>query len=451
MRPIGISFRACLTAATCLTAVTSAVAQTAAPAPAAPAAPAAADAPPPGYWINGIHLSAQIEGGIVANPSTPKINDGQSFTDRANQPILNQVLLGAEKKLDPKATGFDWAFKLSMLYGADARYTHFLGFLDQAIPKDNRNQIDVVEASATLHAPVTAFAGGMDIKAGLYATPLGAELIDPSGNAFYSHSYIFNYALPLKHTGILTTSHVTPLVDFYAGVDTGSNTTFGPWGDDNNSLAGILGFGLNLMDGNLTVLALSHFGPENASRALAPLGFNANSFMRYYNDVVIVWKYSDTLTLTTEATWARDQFGVSGFSGHPSPANAFGIAQYASYTLTDTITLNGRLEVFRDDNGFFVAGFPGNYDPVYAQKGIGAPLNTEFGIAPATYGALTLGVTWKPVVPPPITSLAIRPEIRYDQSLGGNNVFNRVVNKAGVISFKDSGAFTFGTDVVLTF
>jgi hypothetical protein len=59
-------------------------------------------------------------------------------------------------------------------------------------------------------------------------------------------------------------------------------------------------------------------------------------------------------------------------------------------------------------------------------------------------------VTFKPAVPPPITSLAIRPEIRYDQSLGGNKVFNRTVNAAGA-SFKDTGAFTVATDVILTF
>jgi hypothetical protein len=430
-----------------------------APAPAAPApaaagtttAPAAPAAPPPGYWIDGIHLSAEIEAGIVGNPEGPKLNDGQLFTDRANQPILNQVLLGAEKKLDPNATGFDWAFKLSFLYGADARYTHFLGFLDQALPKYDRNQIDVVESSATLHIPVPVFSGGMEVKAGLWATPLGSEVIDPSGNPFYSHSYIFNFALPLKHTGILTTSHITPLIDFYLGVDTGSNTTFGPNGDDNNSIAGIIGFGLNMMGGNLTVLALSHMGPENPTRALTPIGFDANSYMRYYNDVVLVWKYSDALTLTTEAAWVRDDFGAKGYLyGTPEASNAFGLAQYASYTLTDTLTLNARAEIFRDDNGFFVAGYPGNYDPVYTEKGIGAPLNTSFGIPAATYGALTLGVTFKPAVPPPITSLAIRPEIRYDQSLGGNKVFNRTVNAAGA-SFKDTGAFTVATDVILTF
>ena len=33
---------------------------------------------------------------------------------------------------------------------------------------------------------------------------LGAETIDPSGNYLYSKSYIFNFGLPLKHTGFMT-------------------------------------------------------------------------------------------------------------------------------------------------------------------------------------------------------------------------------------------------------
>jgi hypothetical protein len=459
MNTARMTFRGWLTAATCLTALgpvlaPAGMAQTTpapAPATAAPATPAA-DAPPPGYWFNGIHLSAEIEGGIVGNPSDPKLNVGQLFTDHPNQPQLNQVLVGAEKKLDPKATGFDWAFKLSMMYGSDARYTHFLGFLDQALPKSDRNQFDVVEASATLHSPVTMFAGGLDVKAGLYATPLGSEVIDPSGNPFYSHSYIFNYALPLKHTGFLATAHVTALVDLYLGVDTGSNTTFGPNGDDNNSIAGIVGFGLNMLDGNLTILALSHMGPENPSRALGMLvpPADANNYMRYFNDIVMVWKASDTLTLTTEAAWVRDDFGPSGYAGKPAAANGFGIAEYASYTLTDTLTLNARAEIFRDDSGFFVGAYPGNYDPVYAQKGL--LMSTAYFPPPATYGALTLGVTYKPAMPAPVTGLTIRPEIRYDQSLGGNNVFNGTFNPTlGHETFKDSGAFTVATDVILTF
>jgi hypothetical protein len=446
MRTAGISFRTWLAAATCLTGVVPTLvhAQTT-PAPTAAPAPAAPAAPPPGYWIDGIHLSAVIEAGIIGNPSGPKLNVGQSFTDHPNQVQLNQVLIGAEKKVDPAATGYDWGFKLSLMYGSDARYTHFLGFLDQALPADQRNQLDVVEASGTLHFPVPVFSGGLDVKAGLFATPLGAELIDPSTNPFYSHSYIFNFALPFKHTGILATAHVTPLLDLYLGIDTGTNTTFGPWGENNNTIAGIVGFGLNMMDGNLTVLALSHMGPENATRALAP-AFDANSYMRFYNDVVVVWKANEKLTITGEATWARDDFGGIITKGTPTPANAFGVAGYVAYALTDTLTLNGRAEIFRDDNGFFVTAFSGNDDPVRAQKGLPLLSGASFP-GPATYGALTLGVTYKPDVPKPLTGLMVRPEIRYDQSLGGKKVFN----PTGPTTFKDTGAFTIGTDVVVTF
>src|SRR5579859_6764041 len=113
MRTAGISFRTWLATATCLAGVVPTLvhAQTT-PAPAAAPAAAAPAAPPPGYWVNGIHLSAVIEAGIIGNPSDPKLNIGQSFTDHPNQVQLNQVLLGAEKKLDPNATGYDWAFKL---------------------------------------------------------------------------------------------------------------------------------------------------------------------------------------------------------------------------------------------------------------------------------------------------------------------------------------------------
>jgi hypothetical protein len=421
-----------------------ALAQTGTPAAATetekPAVAPAADAPPPGYWINGIHLSAQIEGGVTFNPAGPKQNFGQLFTDKPNTVLLNQILLTANKPLDPKATDFDWGFKLQGMYGSDARYTHFLGELDRVNPQD-RNQFDIVEANALFHLPVL-FEGGVDIKAGQYSTPLGFETIDPSTNPFYSHSYIFSFGLPFKHTGVLTTSHVNPMLDVYLGVDTGSNTTFGPLGENNSAVAFLGGVNLTLMDGALTVLALTHIGPENASRALSPAGFNADGYYRYYNDIVITYKSSPQLTLTTELNWIRDDFGATGFAGgRPSSANGFGIAQYASYTLNDNLTLNARAEVYRDDNNFFVAGFGANNGFDQFQKGFATPVTTA--LHATTYGEITLGVTFKPAdMPAPISGLLIRPEVRYDHDLGGARAFN---------SNKDNGSFTIASDVVLTF
>jgi len=450
----------------------SAFAQTAAPAAAPPAAtppaasgtattpaPAAPAAPPPGLWIDGIHLGAQIEGGFTINPQTPEdgVNYGRLFDDRANQAQLNQVLLTVNKPTDPNATGFDWGFKLQGMYGSDARYTHFLGVFDQAPGPGYENQFDVVEADVLLHLPFPT-AGGMDAHVGLFPTPLGYEVIDPSANPFYSHSYIFNFGLPLKHAGILTTSHITPLLDFYLGVDTGVNTTFGCCNaDDNGQVAGIIGVGLNMMGGNLTVLALSHIGPENASRTFASLinpdtgvpfgGKAANGYMRYYNDVVLTWKASDALTLTTEANWVRDDFDGFYSSGKPSAANAFGVAQYASYTLSDTVTFNARAEVYRDDNGFFVTAFPNNVGLMnnnFVGGELGLPGATSVGAGKATtYGEITIGLTFKPSLPAPITGLLIRPELRVDDALSGGHPFGSNMNASSQV--------TIASDFVLTF
>jgi hypothetical protein len=443
-----------LLAIACLAAtgvVVSARAQTAAPpppatpaqvqaAPSAPAtpaqAPAAPAAPPAGLWVNGIHLSAQIEAGIMGNPSAPAdgLNFGHLFTDHANQVQLNQLLLTANKPLDPKDPNYQWGFKLQFMYGSDARYTQFLGELNRVDP-NQRYQFDVVEANVLAHLPWLT-EGGIDLKVGQYPTPLGYETIDPSTNPFYSHSYIFQFGLPFKHTGGLTVTHVNGTLDIYAGIDTGTNTTFGPLGDNNGAIGGLGGFNLTFLDGNLTILALTHFGPEQATRLLSPIGFNANGQWRYYNDVVVTWKASDVLTLVSEANLVRDGFGTVN-----KPVNGFGFAQYASYALTDTVALNGRAEYWRDDNNFFVASFPSNNAPILAQQGF-APLVHAAPGTSTTYGALTLGVTWKPALPAPVTGLLIRPEVRWDHAFTNNHPFN---------AQQDNNAVTIGADAVLTF
>ncbi|HUN40937.1 MAG TPA: outer membrane beta-barrel protein [Acetobacteraceae bacterium] len=431
----------------------------AAPAAAAPAtsgtatapaaAPAAPAAPPPGLWIDGIHFGAQLEGGFTANPENPTdgVNFGQLFNDRANQPQLNQLMLQINKPTDPNAKGFDWGFMVQGIYGSDARYTHSLGVFDMNPGPGWENQFDVVEAAGLLHIPGPT-AGGTDVTVGLYPTPLGYEVINPANNPFYSHSYIFSFALPLKHTGIMAVTHVSPLLDIYYGIDTGVNTTFVQGvGDDNSAPAGLGGFGLNMMGGNLTLLALTHIGPENSTLLLDSLGYHANDYLRYYNDAVLTWKASDKLTLVTEGAWVRDDFDGFFSSGKPSPANAYGVAQYFEYTLSDIETLNVRVEVFRDDTGFFVTAYPnniglGNNNFVGGELGLPGAASVGTG-KPTTYGEVTVGMTFKPNLPAPITGLLIRPEVRFDDAFGGGHPFGTTMNASTQV--------TFAADFVLTF
>ncbi len=379
-------------------------------------------------WASSIKLGFQGDAGITVNPAEPsnRRNFGRLFDDNSNRPVLNQLLATVSRDVDPKATSPDFGFKLQLMYGSDARIVHTLGIFDQLI--HDRNQLDIVEANVTVRLP-GIFANGLDIKAGIYPTPLGVELIDPRTNAFYSHSYIFNYGLPYKHIGALATAHVSDLIDLYLGVDSGTNVAIGYGsGDNNNRPGGIAGIGFNLLEGKLTVLALSHMGPENSKRN-TPF---ANSAMRYYNDVAVVWKATDKLTLTTEGNYVRED----GFR-----AEAYGVAQYASYALSDTVTLNGRAEIYRDNTNFFVSTPVAERDYVALERGV----FSRFITAPkaTTYTEFTAGLTYKPSwKPEQLSTLLVRPEVRYDQTLNNSRAFN---------DGKDRGAVTLAADIIIGF
>jgi hypothetical protein len=339
-------------------------------------------------------------------------------------------LLTAERPIDPNASDWDLAYRLQGMFGTDARYTHFLGELDHVT--SDRDQVDIVEAWVNIHAPILTD-GGMDIKVGQFVTYLGAETIDPSGNYLYSKSYIFNFGIPLKHTGFMTITHVDPTLDVYLGADTGVNTSAGD-GDNNSAFAFQGGFGLNgLLDNKLTVLALTHIGPENPDTAYFKEQYPSlrpNSNLRYLNDVLFTYKASDALTLLTEFNFIKD----GGFH-----AIGYGAAEYFTYTMSDTLALVGRAEVWRDNNGFFVAAFPGNEDFINAERG--APtVKPVIGGGRTTYSEFTLGLNVKPPVPGPIQALTIRPEIRYDRSLNGTTPY---------ADGTESQQFTFGLDFIL--
>lgn len=387
-------------------------------------------------WWDSVTITGHVEAGVTFNANDPSGgNFGHLFTDKANSPLLNQALLTIQRPLDPKATGYDFGFKVQAMYGSDARYTHFLGEFDQSI--SGRNQFDIVEAHALFHLPWLT-SGGIDVKVGQYVTLEGAEVIYAPDNALYSHSYIFNFGIPFKHTGVMTTTHVNPILDIYAGIDTGVNTTFGNRfndfnsGDNNRAVAFHGGIGLNLLDGALTVLASTHIGPENPNVSSVVLaGVNPNSALRYLNDVTIIWKATDKLTFTTDLNYIRDD----GFN-----ATGGGVAQYASYVINDWLKITGRAEIWRDNNGFFVAAFPGNRD--FVRIAHGNPLGTAISGGATTYGALTVGLGIKPPVPKELDGLVIRPEIRYDASLNNTTPFG-----AGT----KSSQFTFGGDIIMPF
>jgi hypothetical protein len=393
-----------------------------------------APAPTPA-WIDAITIDGYIEGGVAFNFNQPfnKLSWGHLYTDRANWPTFNGALLTVQRPLDPKAEGYDFGFKLQGMVGEDMRYNHYIGILDYAI--NSRTQIGPIEANVLAHLPWTSpiSEGGVDLKVGMFVTYNGAEVIPAKDNLFYSHSYIFSFG-PFLHTGAMVTTHVKPWLDVYTGVTSGVNTSLGWPGDNNAAPAFHGGLGFNLLDGELTILAITHTGPENP-RQTDPLGVgwptgflgfpftaggwptvltagwpfnqggfgapnlcacNVNNTLRSFNNITTTWKPTENLTLITdmsfmmESGWNPSSFGLpqkawnaanaitgTGFWGtapaYPMGARAFGIAQYASYKINDIFKINARAEFFRDNNNFFVAAFPGYFDLVNLFHGFWCP------------------------------------------------------------------------------
>src|SRR6202047_2743539 len=345
-------------------------------------------------------LYGWIEGGITGNPDAPTDNHnfGHLFTDRANEALLNQLVITGERALDPNATGFDWGFKVQFMYGSDARYIHSLGMMD--LTTDERVQPDFPEVYASAHIPIPS-TGGLDLKLGKFVTLEGAEIIDPRTNVFYSHTYIFNFGIPFTNTTFKSVLHVNKSPDLYAEINRGVNTSIQ---DNNPSIAFEGGIGLNLLDGNLTTLAITHAGPETPHN---------NHDWRYLNDITTTWKITKNFTSITDLNLIYDE---------GADAYGYGGAQYFTYAVNDWLQLGIRGEIWRDDKGFYVAQFRANNDFIHFERGDN--LSPSFPVDPSnlgggetTYFAITGGVTIKTPVAKPLAGLFIRPEVRYDRSL----------------------------------
>jgi len=382
--------------------------------------------PAPVDWWSTVKFDAMVEGGFAGNPAgppNPPGNFGQLFTDKANMFLMNQLLLTAHRDVD-ETKNYDVGFKFQFMYGTDARYTRYLGEFPNAV--DGLYAPAIQEAWIDFKTPWLG-KGGTDFKVGQFVTPLGVEVIDPRGNFFYSHSYLFNFGLPLENTGVLAVTHVSDTLDLYGGVDTGVNTTFGSGGDPTGTASFNAGFGLNkLLNGKLTILALTHIGPSDPTD---------NSALRYLSDAFATYKFNDKLTWTTELNYAFDS--ISG--GQPG----WGIVEYLTYAYNDWLSFGMRGEYWDDINGFWVAAYKGG-NGFYDFQLTANPNDLASPTLKTAYSELTWGANIKPFSKSSkkwLASTLVRPEIRWDHSFSAD-AYN---------DFKDDNQVTLATDFVITF
>ena len=374
-------------AAPAATATAPAVTGTAAETPAAPAAW------PPGLLMDelgalGAGKTLQDIGfrtwGFIEGGFTGRLSGGQNplpglgfESTRPNNALLHQLRLTFERPYD-NTKDVDWGFRVDGLYGSDAMMTHSAGLFDHAGDGNGSDWADLTQMYVQGWVK-TGTESGLEITAGKFVTPFGAEVIDAPGNALFSHSYLFSYAIPFAHTGVKLNYIFNPQVSAYVAAVEGWDV----FEDNNDAWSTMAGTALSSkeqIDGHArATLALNVIaGPEQAGNV---------SNQRTVADVVGTYWWTSKLIETVNFDYGVEQ-NVPGVGA----AHWYGVANYFTYTINDYLSATWRAEWFRDDGGSRT-GTSGNF---YEN---------------------TWGVTITPAPNDPVwKNLLLRPELRWDQS-----------------------------------
>lgn len=352
---------------------------------------------------NGLTVGGWVQGSWTWNGRDTQFNNGRVFDFEAQDMTLNQVVIFVDKAIDwTKNKQFQLGGRMEWMWGGDARLIHSNGLFDHYGLADGPDeQFDLTQLYADIFLPVGS---GLNIRVGKFVTLLGSETINPNTNLFYSHSYLFGYAIPFTHTGVMGTYNLS---DAWA-VDFGFSRGWEQSLEDNNGCA-IDIFGRvtwNIDPKKATKLYVTGIGgPERAG--------NSEDY-RYVLDVIFTTKLADQLTLTLNADFGFED----GAADDGDDASWYGIAGYLTYSVNEWLAVNVRGEWFQDaDNS----------------RGLG----TDGSVYEAT-----LGLDIKPFASNKnLAGLRFRPEIRYDYAEDG-------------LYGNDGDAhdqFTFGIDAIFSF
>jgi len=366
----------------------------------------------------GLSVSGFVEGGYTYDhrhhASEGPILPGPFNHEVGNHVMMNQLDLQIARTV--ATDKFDVGGLIEVIYGTDAAFTHSsgLGFNGHDPTTDNNPpengvgdtyranyQFDLLQAYLTINVPV---GNGLKLTAGKFVSLLGAETINPTGNLFYSHSWAFS-AVNYTDTGVLGTYKVNDMLTVTAGFTRGWDMSLE---DTNGAIDATGSFAITPMK-NVNVALNWSVGPEN---------FDDSSHYRTVIDPVIWWQVTDALKLGFEGIYEYDGGRQGDASAGLSHAygDYWGGVGYASYTVNDYVTVNGRVE------------------------------KAHIYLSPSSTNVYegTLGVTLTPFPKDPIgANLMFRPEVRYDWCE------DRIFSPSGTGAFKDQ--LTFAADVIFKF
>ncbi len=318
----------------------------------------------------GIRVDGWFEFGIGGNPRANRQNGNNTpvtFNDQTNEVTGNELYTYIERAVNTEGDSWDIGFRADLLYGTDARFTKTSNF-DSRWLSNGEYTLSMPQWYAEVFAPV---GNGLTTKVGHFYTIIGYEVVTAPDNFFFSHAYTMQYGEPFTHSGFLSTYTVNDNISISAGVVSGWDALF-------DTPANFLGGASYTTDDGNTSLYVSLITGDAT---------NANKHNRTMYSVVLTHDFLENFHYVLQHDFGIEQ-RINATGG---AARWYGINQYLTYDITDTLGAGMRFEWFRDEHGVRV-GFGSN-----------------------SYYAITGGVNWTP-----LSWLKLRPEIRYDWATAGN-------------------------------
>lgn len=384
----------------------------------------------------GLSLSGYAVQSFTYNANNPsdRMNGPVTWNDRANDYLLNQLYLTAERKVDLEGDSVDLGFRADFLYGTDAVFTQAYGLDADIFTQSPLYRLAIPQLYGELFLPI---AKGMSIKGGHFYTLLGYEVVTTPANFFTTLPYTFQYGEPFTHTGLMASWKLVDNFTWHNCIVRGWDS----WWDNNNAWSYMGGF--NWQAAKKTNIAFNLItGPEQDEKNIPFQGFRnpGSSTNRFVYSLVV----QQELPMKLKYVFQHDcgfQGPFSNFPGGPPGQRSeyYGVNQYLFYTVNDKWNVGVRGEWFRDDDGtrVAVARAASTLSPIVTSSGVGA---VPFG--PGNYYEVALGANYKP-----ITSMVIRPELRWDFQDADPNAGTTRAFSAGT----QRDQFLMAVDLIITY
>jgi hypothetical protein len=312
---------------------------------------------------------------------------------RPDELRLNQLRLTVDRPYDA-TKDFDLGGRVDLLFGGDAKLTHAAGLLDKTGEGNGDAWLDIPQAYAQAWFK-TGADSGLEVLFGKFVTTHGIEVIDATGNALYSHSYLFDFAIPFTHTGVKANYVFNPQASAYFAVVEGWDV----FQDNNHDVSYMAGGALSSKE-QIGGHARTQYsvnvitGPEQAH--------NVSNNRTVVDNTLTYW-WTDKLSESVNADYGTEE-NVPGVGR----AQWYGAAHYLTYAVNEYVAPTWRFEGFRDQGGsrtgvdtawyestWGVAVTPWPKDPVLKNLSFRPELRWDFAGQPAFGGGrrdqLTLG------------------------------------------------------------